>query len=428
MKKTTLAIGIVAILGIAYVGTAWHTGNIIESNIDNQLALITNKASQVEENLTFSITKSHYEKGIFSTKLHLTVTVSENNSFYGEDATPTTLFDDDVTIHHGPFPIAALAEGTFTPQMAWLEYEMSEQVSPQLWKLAGNQPFITGHVGMSYGEYLTVKLKNKAIEIGQNEVPILNGTLFLGKGSYTFGGYTSGKDISSKIDIDKFSFNHFQLFRADPTLVVVNKFVMNQNVDLNSDTNTVEGAFSSHIDSITYGQHDLGTFSLDFDFQGFDEQLFSYQIGMNYPDSDLDDTGKKHNIRFSLNKFNWKTPAGNINTSFMFDVDSEKNTYSNEDYDKINAFSLKLEAPFDVLATLSAQISNPNIDDITSQIADAKENIQLTSRSIAESYPFLTLNKGKIEGIYSDVSLTKDSDEVKVNNTTVSKEEFFDDL
>jgi uncharacterized protein YdgA (DUF945 family) len=429
MKKTTLAIGIVAVLGIAYVGTAWYTGNIIERDIDNQLALINNKANQLEKNLTFSITKSHYEKGIFSTKLHLTVTASENNSFYGEDATPTTLFDDNVTIHHGPFPIVALAEGTFAPQMAWLEYEMSEQISPQLWKLAGNQPFITGHVGMSYGKYLTVKLKNKAIKVGQNEIPILNGTLSLGKGSYTFSGYTSGKDISSKIEIDKFSFNHFQLFRADPTLVVVNKFVMNQNANLNSDTNTAEGSLSSHIDSIIYGQHNLGTVSLDFDFQGFDKQLFTYQIGMNYPDSDLDDIDKKHNIRFSLNKFNWQTSSGDINANLMFDIsDFNSEVLDKEDYEKINALKFKLEAPFDVLARLSAQIKSPDTNDITSQIAEEKQNIQQMSGFLVHNSPFLALSNGKTDGIYSDVSLTKDSDEVNVNGKKVSKEEFFDNL
>ncbi|KES14653.1 hypothetical protein GASC598I20_002190, partial [Gilliamella apicola SCGC AB-598-I20] len=37
MKKTTPIIGIIAVLVISYIGIAWHTGNVIEKEIDNTL-------------------------------------------------------------------------------------------------------------------------------------------------------------------------------------------------------------------------------------------------------------------------------------------------------------------------------------------------------------------------------------------------------
>ncbi|MWN89830.1 DUF945 family protein [Gilliamella sp. Pra-s65] len=430
MKKTTLAIGIVAILGIAYVGTAWHTGNIIESNIDNQLAQITNKVNQIQNDFIFTVEKSNYNKGILSTKVHLKVTASQKQSF-DETTTPETLFDDDITIHHGPFPIAALAEGTFAPQMAWLEYEMSEQISPQLWKLAGNQPFITGHVGMSYGEYITFKLTNKAIKVTQNEFPIIDGTLELGKGDYTISGYASDSDITTKFKLNKLSFTTPLSFNSEPTSVVINQFVINQKVELNNTTNTANGSFFSHVDSFIYGQQNLGSVTLDFNFdtQGLNKQLFTKQLGMDYPTFD-DDIDKKYNIRFSLNKFNWQTPTGNINANLMFDIsDIDSEAIDKEDYEKINELKFKLEAPFDVLARLSAQMKYPTANDITSQqITEEKQNIQLMSGFLVHNSPYLTLSNGKTDGFYSDISLTKDSDEVNVNGEKVSKEDFFDNL
>ncbi|OCG25507.1 hypothetical protein A9G22_02605 [Gilliamella sp. App2-1] len=427
MKKTTLAIGIVAVLGIAYVGTSWYTGNMLENHIDHQLTQITNKVNQSQDDFTFSVTQSHYQKGIFSTKLHLTVTASPQNAT-GEDTQPKTFFDDDVTIHHGPFPIAALAKGTFVPQMAWLEYEMTEQANPQLWKLAGNQPFITGHVGVSYGEYLTVKLASKAINVTQDEFPSIDGGFELGKGDYTIKSNSNGSDISTNIKIDKLSLTYPISFKSKPVSLVINKFVMNQTNVLNNTTNTVDGSFSSSVDSIIYGQQNLGNGSLDINFKGLDKHLFSNQLGMG--ESGSEDADKKHNIQLSLNKFNWHTPAGDINANLMFDLsDVDSVAIDEADYDKINTLKLKLEAPFDVLAHLSAQIENPNANDVTpEQVAKANQNLQFMSALMISNSQFLTTSNGETKGIYSDVSLTKDSDEVSVNGKTVTKEEFFDHL
>ncbi|NUF50136.1 YdgA family protein [Gilliamella sp. ESL0250] len=427
MKKTTLAIGIIAVLGIAYVGTAWYTGNMIENHIDNQLAQITNKFNQSQDDFVVSVIKSNYEKHIFSTKLHLTVTASLQNAT-GEDAQPETLFDDDVTIHHGPFPVAALAKGTFAPQMAWLEYEMAEQANPTLWKLAGNQPFITGHAGISYGEYITVKLASKAIKATQNEIPVIDGAFEIGKGNYTISSYTSGSDISTKVEIDKISLTYPISLRANPVSIVINKFVMDQKNVLNNATNTVDGSFFSRVDSIIFGQQNLGNGSLDFDFKGLDKQLFSNQLGMDYPDSG--DTNKKHNIQFSLNKFNWHNAAGDLNANLKFDIsDVDSSAIDKADYEKINSLKLKLEAPFDVLAHLSAQIENANASEVTpEQVAKAKQNLQFMSAFLVGNAKFLTLSNDKTQGIYSDVSLTKDSNEVSVNGKTMTKEEFFDHL
>ncbi|NUF27157.1 YdgA family protein [Gilliamella sp. ESL0254] len=501
MKKTTLAMGIVAVLGVSYVGTAWYTGNIIERDIDSQLALITNNINQIQDKFTFNIEKSNYDKGIFSTKLHLKVTSSQNQSF-DEAATPQKLFDDDITIHHGPFPIAALAKGTFVPQMAWLEYEMTEQTNQRLWKLADNQPFISGHMGISYGEYVTAKLTSKAIKFMDNDFDI-------GKGYFTFSGYIDGTDMTANLQLDrlpflsddtydfnvifsdlnlsltplstldevdyklnigniKYSFSTYSIAGLDidnikstgkfnyktqdidlqgsidkmilespPSLytpniktLVFNNITMKQKSILNKASNIIDNSCFANIDSIIYGQQNLGNIQTDVEFQSLNRDWSRNLFDMN--DMNLNDINLKQNIKFSLNKFNWHTPAGdiNININLMLDVfDIYEMSLVQDPYENINAIKFKLEAPFDVLARISAQIENPNDNNVTpQQITKANQMIQLVANLLKSKSSFLMLSNGKTDGFYLDLNLAKDSDEVEVNGKTMSKEEFLDNL
>lgn len=183
MKKSRLALGIVTLLSLGYISASWYTGNVIEKNFDHLLQETTQKINDNQHLFSIEISKNHYERSLFSTTSHLTVTltfIDPNNAKEHHQK----IFDDNVSIYHGPFPIAALAKGSFTPKMAWFEYEMEEQTSPILWKLSGNKPFITAHGGLSYGNYLTVKLMNKAISATKSELDALEGKLDISEGDF----------------------------------------------------------------------------------------------------------------------------------------------------------------------------------------------------------------------------------------------------
>ncbi|OCG48482.1 hypothetical protein A9G35_01855 [Gilliamella sp. Choc5-1] len=495
MKKTTLAIGIVAVLGIAYVGTAWYTGNIIERDIDNQLSQITNNINHIQNNFTFTVEKSNYDKGILSTKLHLKVTASQNQSS-DEAPTPQTLFDDDVTIHHGPFPIAALTKGTFTPQMAWLEYEMTEQTNPKLWKLVGNRPFITGHMGISYGEYIIAKLTSEATKTMSKDFDI-------GKGYFTFSSYIDGSDMMAKLQLDKISFSEnsanisfsdlnlslkslstsdyidyqsnignmkYSIISYSPTKVnidnikstgnfnyktqngdsqgsidkmtlefpspytanikplVFNNIIMNQKNVFNNVTNIIDSSCFANIDSVIYGKQNLGNIAIDFDLQRLNKYWLGSQLDMNY--TDLSSVNPEQHTKLSIKKFNWHTPSGDINISLMLDLfDIDNMSLVQKNSERINSLKLKLEAPFDVLARISAQIENSNNDNVTQQqITKSNQLIQSVAASLTYNFPFLALTNGKTDGFYLDISLTKDSDEVSVNGKKVLKNQLFNNL
>lgn len=174
MKKSTVAVGVIAVLAVGYVGVSWYTGNVIESNIDKKIEQVTQQVNQNLSNYTVSIQYSDYQKNIFSTQMHVTIKLlPKENRGEPVDEESSTLFNDEITIHHGPFPLEALKHGQFSPQMAWVNYDMTEKASPELWQLAGNQPFISGSIGISYQQYITLKLANKAINrTSDNASPI----------------------------------------------------------------------------------------------------------------------------------------------------------------------------------------------------------------------------------------------------------------
>ncbi|NUF27158.1 DUF945 family protein [Gilliamella sp. ESL0254] len=253
MKKSVIAIGIIAILG--YVGSSWYTGNVIKNNIDKKIEQITQKIDNDQDGFSITIEYSDYRQSIFSTNLHLTVKVIPKNfSWLIEDT--KTLFNDDITIHHGPFPIIALSEGKFTPQMAWIEYAMSEALSPELWQLAGNQPFITAKLGMSYQENLTIKLANKALNLVDSDsnnnseiLSFINGSLEVSDGDINIEVNKHLSDLHAQVNIDKFIYKNYKNFSKPQ--VTLQKF--NLSAYPNSDKTGIH--YNINADKIALGSH-----------------------------------------------------------------------------------------------------------------------------------------------------------------------------
>ena len=503
MKKTTLGIGVVAVLGIAYVGTAWYTGKVIESNIDNEFREITKKVNNYQNEYNIAISHSYLEKNIFSTKLHLTVTMSPRDS-YDTDSQPNKLFDDDIIIHHGPFPIAALAKGTFSPQMAWIEYQMSEQAAPELWKLLGNKPFISGQAGISYQNYLRVKVTNQALEASPADLKNFDGILSISEGNYTFesdadfekilvnarldklnyiendnsslslknlnlsakpssesnvvdfdvnvgnllmqdGPYRHSQlettidnfklkgsvnyknnDINVQNSIDKLIYKPIGLMQIQP--VELNKFVLNQKNNLNA-SDTVDGLLQFNLESIFYGKQNLGSVTFDFDFQGLDKKFFLfYRLGDLY--RNIDESGMS-NVELKLKQLNWHNTAGDINISAnakVVDTNQVRDAYN---FDKIDSFNLKIDAPLDVLAYISAQIeagSNQENEISQSDINKAKQSLGMLSQMFLQNVKFLTFKKNDTLGIFSDVEYSRENGMIKINGMNIPREEFLEDF
>ena len=516
MKKSIVATGVIAILAFGYIGTSMHTGNLIEENLDTDLAVFAQQVNSSQQMFNLQISHNNDEKGIFSTKTHLKVTLTQKNQIINDDdGSVIVLYDDDATIHHGPFPLAALANGSFSPQLAWLEFAITEKTNPTLWKLAGNKPYISGHAGLSYSDYLTVKLATESIKLTHSDFDLIedDGIFELGKWNIVFEKQNNESDLTMQASLDKLnlvidpnnviSFNGLNMsFKPEQNKTTVdydinisslkmksieygsytdidfndltskgnvnykdykisdqseinrltvstnrstsnavnnielNKFVLNQQMELNPKNHAVDGSLFTSVDSIIYGKQNLGNGSLDLNFKGFDKKDIFKGFYMDYLD-DLEDfvEDMPFNTTLTLNKFNWHNDAGDININFVLDINdlnyilnSGDDTGKDTD-ERIDTFKLKVEAPFDVMARFYAQFENPQYSEVTEQqVNSVKSNIMLSAEMFLGHVPIFVFNNGKTDGIFSDISVTKDSDEVQVNGETMSKKFFFNEF
>ncbi|WP_334320977.1 DUF945 family protein [Gilliamella apicola] len=516
MKKSIVATGVIAILAFGYIGTSMHTGNLIEENLDTDLAVFAQQVNSSQQMFNLQISHNNDEKGIFSTKTHLKVTLTQKNQIINDDdGSVIVLYDDDATIHHGPFPLAALANGSFSPQLAWLEFAITEKTNPTLWKLAGNKPYISGHAGLSYSDYLTVKLATESIKLTHSDFDLIedDGVFELGKWNIVFEKQNNESDLTMQASLDKLnlvidpnnviSFNGLSMsFKPEQNKTTVdydinisslkmksieygsytdidfndltskgnvnykdykisdqseinrltvstnrstsnavnnielNKFVLNQQMELNPKNHAVDGSLFTSVDSIIYGKQNLGNGSLDLNFKGFDKKDIFNRFYIDYLD-DLEDfvEDMPFNTTLTLNKFNWHNDAGDININFVLDINDlnyilNSGDDTGKDIDeRIDTFKLKVEAPFDVMAQFYAQFENPQNSEVTEQqVNSVKSNIMLSAEMFLGHVPIFVFNNGKTDGIFSDISVTKDSDEVQVNGETMSKKFFFNEF
>ena len=216
----------------------------------------------------------------------------------------------------------------------------------------------------------------------------------------------------------------------------MNKLVLNQQIELNKKNNTVNGSLFNSVDSIIYGKQNLGNGSFDFSFKGIDKKDIFNKSYMNYFE-DLEDVTDNlpFNTTLTLNKLNWHNAAGDININFVLDINDlnyilNSGDDSSKDTDeRIDTLKLKVEAPFDVMAQFYSQFENPQNSEVTEQqVNSVKSNIKLSAEMFLSHVPIFVFNNGKTDGIFSDISVTKDSDEVLVNGETMSKKFFFNEF
>ena len=459
MKKSTLAIGVIAILGLGYVGIAWHTGNVIEAELDNTLKNITKQVNNLQNDVEVQITHSNDEKGIFSTKTHIKIIAQPDDEF-----DPITLYDDDIIIHHGPFPLAALKQGTFSPQMAWLEYQGTEKSNPILWKLAGNRSFVNGHINLSYSNNLTFNMTTQPLVLSDEDLifQFLEGKLELGQINYEVSSNLDNEKPSFSIFIDNLNYkrhdgdeiklknlkvinkidyqNYF--FEAQnrvddlfinlktntnkPTIVLKN-FVMDYK--LANKTTGLEGNMDIAIDAFNYGKQQMGNGTLELNVQGLDKSFLDDYTQISW----LLDSANNSNItntKIDIKKFHWHNASGDFNFSALVDIANlNQMTIYDRDIDKINQLSINLEAPFAVIARFMSQIEAPESEQITdNQLQRASNNLQLMTQMALSRSPLVTFKKGNTSGIFSELDYSKSKDQVTINGNKISKQEFLNNL
>ena len=104
-------------------------------------------------------------------------------------------------------------------------------------------------------------------------------------------------------------------------------------------------------------------------------------------------------------------------------------TIYDQDIDKVNLFSINLEAPFAVMSRFMSQIEAPESEQITdNQLQKTNNNLQLMAQMALSTSPLVTFKKGNTSGIFSELDYSKSKDQVTINGNKISKQEFLNNL
>ncbi|MCC2595214.1 YdgA family protein [Pusillimonas sp. MFBS29] len=135
MKKSTGVLGVVVVLGAAYVGTSWYTGvqaqktleaAVVQANENLASWLSGDPTADAQEASPARLDIDKYERRLFSSDVLYTLRIND------EDGGTIELALKDHLLH-GPFPLDALREGYLLPLMASSKAQLVATPSTQAW-------------------------------------------------------------------------------------------------------------------------------------------------------------------------------------------------------------------------------------------------------------------------------------------------------
>jgi len=153
MKKISLALLILAVLAAAWLGASWYTGTHLQAQADDALTRINTHLANSKQlaALDIQIKQLSYQRGLLSS--HARYATASNR--LGQ----APLGEIDITLSHGPFPLAALQSGNLMPQQARMHIEWLTPADSPLKKISdaimNGKPPLVMDIGCSYGKHCT---------------------------------------------------------------------------------------------------------------------------------------------------------------------------------------------------------------------------------------------------------------------------------
>ncbi|MFA5490663.1 MAG: YdgA family protein [Candidimonas sp.] len=130
MKKSTAIVGVIVVLGVAYVGTSWYLGKRAEETVvrvvDDANGRLVRALGPHAQGMGVKIEIADYQRGWFSSDVSYVIHTKDDQ---GE---PFTIALSD-HMGHGPFPINALKDGKLQPMLAYSQAQLAPTPSTQKW-------------------------------------------------------------------------------------------------------------------------------------------------------------------------------------------------------------------------------------------------------------------------------------------------------
>ncbi|MGR3807665.1 YdgA family protein [Pasteurella testudinis] len=172
MKKSSLAIGVVAALVAAWIGGSWYSGKVLQ---DKYPEYISNANQNVAANYNvafhgvyrFEVKNTKLERSLFSTEIEdqLIVTDLSDNS--------QLVFPFKTTAEHGPLPLSRLSKLKLIPVLTSAHSELAEDPSiGELFKASKGIAPYSGDFTISYGGQIQQNSTIAAFDYRNAEISI----------------------------------------------------------------------------------------------------------------------------------------------------------------------------------------------------------------------------------------------------------------
>lgn len=161
MKKSAVALGIIAVLGGAWAGVTWYSGKTAEQQFHAKINQINEKLDRffstpnVKSTGTVKIDNAKFQRGFFSSNISYELVFSSNES----DNINTVPFNGK--LYHGPLPINQLSQFNFTPVMFSTETEVTKTEQNKEWFGKNGKSLLYSNFSMSYNKQVSGNLNSE---------------------------------------------------------------------------------------------------------------------------------------------------------------------------------------------------------------------------------------------------------------------------
>lgn len=141
MKKSLVAVGVVAALGVVWTAGAWFTGKQMEARFADMIAQTNAQLTRAAPEAALALSYQNYQRGLFSSHLQLVIQPTAGKESPWLKPGQQVVFDESVD--HGPFPFAQLKSFNLLPAMASVSSTLvNNDVTKPLFDAAkGKSPF-----------------------------------------------------------------------------------------------------------------------------------------------------------------------------------------------------------------------------------------------------------------------------------------------
>ncbi|HKS33806.1 MAG TPA: YdgA family protein [Enterobacteriaceae bacterium] len=141
MKKSLVAVGVVAALGVVWTAGAWFTGKQMETRFADMIEQANANLKRTAPEAGLKLSYENYQRGVFSSRLQLVIEPTGRKGSPWLKPGQRVVFNEHVD--HGPFPLAQLKTFNLLPAMASISSTLvNNELSKPLFDAAkGKSPF-----------------------------------------------------------------------------------------------------------------------------------------------------------------------------------------------------------------------------------------------------------------------------------------------